>query len=44
MSETPFETSLSPDLASDELTTHMKSVGEVLAIGRTFAEAFGKAM
>jgi hypothetical protein len=30
--------------ASDELTTHMKSVGEVLAIGRTFAEAFGKAM
>jgi carbamoyl-phosphate synthase large subunit len=30
--------------ASDELTTHMKSVGEVLSIGRTFAEAFGKAM
>jgi carbamoyl-phosphate synthase large subunit len=30
--------------ASDELTTHMKSVGEVLALGRTFAEAFGKAM
>jgi len=30
--------------ASDELTTHMKSVGEVLAIGRTFGEAFGKAM
>ncbi len=30
--------------ASSELTTHMKSVGEVLAIGRTFGEAFGKAM
>jgi carbamoyl-phosphate synthase large subunit len=30
--------------ASTELTTHMKSVGEVLAIGRTFREAFGKAM
>ncbi|HWH14306.1 MAG TPA: carbamoyl-phosphate synthase large subunit [Miltoncostaeaceae bacterium] len=30
--------------ASTELTTHMKSVGEVLSIGRTFAEAFGKAM
>lgn len=30
--------------ASDELTTHMKSVGEVLALGRTFGEAFGKAM
>ena len=30
--------------ASTELTTHMKSVGEVLALGRTFAEAFGKAM
>ncbi|MEQ9336974.1 MAG: carbamoyl-phosphate synthase large subunit [Miltoncostaeaceae bacterium] len=30
--------------ASDELTTHMKSVGEVLALGRTFPEAFGKAM
>ncbi len=27
-----------------ELTTHMKSVGEVLALGRTFGEAFGKAM
>jgi len=26
------------------LTTRMKSVGEVMAIGRTFAEAFGKAM
>ncbi len=30
--------------ASTELTTHMKSVGEVLALGRTFREAFGKAM
>ncbi len=30
--------------AHTELTTHMKSVGEVLALGRTFAEAFGKAM
>ncbi|HET6692328.1 MAG TPA: carbamoyl-phosphate synthase large subunit, partial [Miltoncostaeaceae bacterium] len=30
--------------ASTELTTHMKSVGEVLALGRTFGEAFGKAM
>ena len=30
--------------ASSELTTHMKSVGEVLALGRTFGEAFGKAM
>src|SRR5690348_9466029 len=28
--------------ASTELTTHMKSVGEVLALGRTFGEAFGK--
>jgi carbamoyl-phosphate synthase large subunit len=27
-----------------ELTTHMKSVGEVMAIGRTFAQAFAKAM
>jgi carbamoyl-phosphate synthase large subunit len=26
------------------LTTHMQSVGEVLALGRTFAEAFGKGM
>ena len=26
------------------LTTRMKSVGEVMAMGRTFAEAFGKAM
>ncbi len=30
--------------ASSELTTHMKSVGEVLALGRTFTQAFGKAM
>jgi carbamoyl-phosphate synthase large subunit len=30
--------------ASDELTTHMKSVGEVLALGRSFGEALGKAM
>ncbi|HEX2015970.1 MAG TPA: carbamoyl-phosphate synthase large subunit, partial [Solirubrobacteraceae bacterium] len=27
-----------------ELSTHMKSVGEVMAIGRTFGEAFVKAM
>jgi carbamoyl-phosphate synthase large subunit len=26
------------------LSTHMKSVGEVMAIGRTFGQAFGKAM
>src|SRR4051794_1301201 len=26
------------------LSTHMKSVGEVMAIGRTFAQAFGKAL
>jgi carbamoyl-phosphate synthase large subunit len=30
--------------ASAELTTHMQSVGEVLALGRSFGEAFGKAM
>ncbi len=30
--------------ADAELTTHMKSVGEVMAIGRTFREAFAKAM
>ena len=30
--------------ADTELTTHMKSVGEVLALGRTFGQAFGKAM
>jgi carbamoyl-phosphate synthase large subunit len=27
-----------------ELTTHMKSVGEAMAIGRTFRQAFGKAL
>src|SRR2546421_10523041 len=32
-----------PDVA-DELTTHMQSVGEVMAIGRTFQQAFVKAM
>jgi len=31
-------------LADAELTTHMKSVGEAMAIGRTFKEAFLKAM
>ena len=30
--------------ADDTLTTQMKSVGEVMAIGRTFKEAFQKAM
>src|SRR5829696_8200329 len=30
--------------ADDELTTHMKSVGEVMAIGRTFQQAFAKAL
>ncbi len=30
--------------ASDTLTTSMKSVGEVMAIGRTFAESFQKAL
>ena len=30
--------------ADQELTTHMKSVGEAMAIGRTFQQAFGKAM
>ena len=30
--------------ADPVLTTHMKSVGEVLAIGRTFAQALGKAL
>jgi carbamoyl-phosphate synthase large subunit len=30
--------------ASPTLTTHMKSVGEVMAIGRTFAQAFAKAL
>ena len=28
----------------DRLSTHMKSVGEVMAIGRTFKQAFAKAM
>jgi len=32
-----------PD-ADQVLTTHMKSVGEVMAIGRTFKEALGKAI
>ena len=31
-------------LASDTLTTSMKSVGEVMAIGRTFAESLQKAL
>ena len=31
-------------LADRELTTHMKSVGEAMAIGRTFKEAFLKAL
>ena len=30
--------------ADDRLTTQMKSVGEVMAIGRTFAESFQKAL
>jgi carbamoyl-phosphate synthase large subunit len=30
--------------ADSTLTTHMKSVGEVMAIGRTFAQAFAKAL
>ena len=30
--------------ADDTLTTHMKSVGEVMSIGRNFNEAFGKAL
>ena len=30
--------------SNSELTTHMKSVGEAMAIGRTFRESFGKAM
>src|SRR5437764_1700335 len=30
--------------ADPELTTHMKSVGEAMAIGRNFTEALGKAM
>ncbi len=31
-------------MADKELTTHMKSVGEAMAIGRTFKEAFLKAL
>ncbi|HEY7932872.1 MAG TPA: carbamoyl-phosphate synthase large subunit [Solirubrobacteraceae bacterium] len=30
--------------ADPTLTTHMKSVGEVMSIGRTFQQAFGKAL
>ncbi|MEY2532784.1 MAG: carbamoyl-phosphate synthase large subunit, partial [bacterium] len=30
--------------AAADLTTHMKSVGEAMAIGRTFQQAFGKAL
>ena len=30
--------------AKGELTTHMKSVGEVMSMGRTFRESFAKAM
>ncbi|MDR1807384.1 MAG: carbamoyl-phosphate synthase large subunit [Propionibacteriaceae bacterium] len=30
--------------AEDTLTTHMKSVGEVMALGRNFTEALGKAL
>ena len=30
--------------AESELTTHMKSVGEAMAFGRTFAQAFAKAL
>jgi len=30
--------------ANDRLTTQMKSVGEVMAIGRTFQESFQKAL
>jgi carbamoyl-phosphate synthase large subunit len=30
--------------STGELSTYMQSVGEVLALGRTFGEAFGKAM
>ncbi len=31
-------------LAEDTLTTHMKSVGEVMSLGRDFKEALGKAL
>jgi carbamoyl-phosphate synthase large subunit len=30
--------------AEDELTTHMKSVGEAMSLGRTFRQAFAKAV
>ena len=30
--------------SDEELSTHMKSVGEAMAIGRTFGQAFAKAM
>ena len=30
--------------AEGRLSTHMKSVGEAMAIGRTFRESFAKAM
>ncbi len=35
---------VNPDGFSDRLGTQMKSVGEVMAIGRTFKESFGKAL
>ncbi len=35
---------LNPQGFSDQLGTQMKSVGEVMAIGRTFKESFGKAL
>jgi carbamoyl-phosphate synthase large subunit len=35
---------LNPSGFSDRLGTQMKSVGEVMAIGRTFKESFGKAL
>jgi carbamoyl-phosphate synthase large subunit len=35
---------LNPGGFSDRLGTQMKSVGEVMAIGRTFKESFGKAL
>ncbi|HEU4740800.1 MAG TPA: carbamoyl-phosphate synthase large subunit [Meiothermus sp.] len=35
---------VNPGGFSDKLGTQMKSVGEVMAIGRTFKEAFGKAL
>jgi len=35
---------VNPEGFSDRLGTQMKSVGEVMAIGRTFKESFGKAL